>query len=164
MAEGLESGSNRISKGIAPVAPKAAALLPIAYVAHLAEEWLGGFIEWTPEALGYEMSVERFVLINAAALVTVVAGTFAAFRNPRLAWLTASFAALFGLNGMLHGLATVGLGSGYSPGAISGLVLYVPLAAIVLRSCAERLPKRTFTGAVVFGLVLHALVPVLAFL
>jgi hypothetical protein len=60
-------------------------------------------------------------------------------------------------------LATLGFGR-YSPGAITGLLLYLPLSAIVLRSLASRLPHVVLVRAVLFGFVLHAVVVAFALL
>jgi len=136
-------------------------LLLIAYVVHFAEEWYGEITTWAEEALGYEVSIERLLLLNAIAFVLFAAGTAASMRSPRMAWFTVSFAALLGLNGILHTLATFGLGQ-YSPGAVTGLVLYVPLSIIVLRSSAGQLSSTTFRRSIVGGILFHGLVTILA--
>ena len=143
------------------VAPRTAGLLPIAYLLHLAEEWFGGFSAWTRTALGFEVSEERFLLINGIALLVFVSGTLAALRYRRMAWFAASLAALLGLNGILHTLASVGLAR-YSPGTITGLLIYIPLSVIVLRLSSARLATPVFAGAIVFGVALHGVVYVLA--
>ena len=145
-----------------PAAPRAAILLPIAFPLHFAEEWFGGISAWTLTALGNEVSPERFLLINVPAFLLFVIGTLAAFHNPRMAWFVASLAALFGLNGVVHTLATLGLGQ-YSPGTVTGLLLYIPLSVIVLRSSAARLSRATFVRSVLLGVLLHGLVSFLAF-
>ena len=146
-----------------PGATRAALLLPIAFLLHLLEEWFGGFSEWTLVALGNEGSPERFMLINIIAFLFFAIGMLAAVHYPRMAWLATSFAALVGLNGMLHTLASLGLGL-YSPGTVTGLLLYLPLSAIVLRSELTRLSGTIFTRAILFGVLLHGLVAYLAFL
>ncbi len=143
-------------------APRAAALLPIVFLLHLAEEWFGGLSAWTLLALGNEISAERFILINGIALPIFVAGTVAAFFSPRMAWFSASFAALLGLNGVLHTLATLGLGL-YSPGAVTGLLLYIPMSVIVLKSSFTQLSRPIFASSVLFGVLIHSLVSFLAF-
>lgn len=142
-------------------APRAVVLLPIAYLLHLAEEWFGGFTDWTLTVPVYDVGPERFVLINAIGLAVFLFGTGAALRYPRMAWFAASLAALLGLNGALHAMATLGFGS-YSPGTLTGLVLYIPLSAIVLRKSAGQLPRSVFAGSAVFGVILHGLVAILA--
>lgn len=143
--------------------PRAAILLPPAFLLHLVEEWLGGFPAWTLIALGNEVSPERFVLLNATALLLFGIGTLAAFHCARMAWFAASLAALVGLNGVLHTLATLGLGY-YSPGTVTGVLLYLPLSAIVLRSSAALLPRAVFAGSVVFGVLLHGIAALLAYI
>jgi hypothetical protein len=145
------------------VAPRVALLLPLAYLAHLIEEWVGGFPAWTGEVLGVEITAARFLLINALALPLFTVGTWLSLRKPQAAWFAAALAALVGLNGALHVLATFGFGR-YSPGAITGLLLYLPLSAIVLRSLASRLPHVVLVRAVLFGFVLHAVVVAFALL
>jgi hypothetical protein len=136
--------------------------LPLLFLIHLGEEWFTGFTEWTTIALGADVSVARFITINASAFLIFVAGTFAAFRHPAMAWFISSLAALLVLNGVLHTLATVGFGF-YSPGTITGLLLYVPLGLVVLRHEHSRLNPQIFRRAVVFGVVLHGLVAFIAF-
>ena len=145
------------------VAPHATILLLIAFLLHLVEEWFGGFPAWASDALGTELSPERFVLINVFGFLLFGIGTLAAIRNPSMAWFGASFAALVGLNGVLHTVATLGFGS-YSPGTVTGLLLYIPLSVIVLRSSVARLPRAIFASSVLFGVLLHGLASYLAFL
>ncbi|MCP4227122.1 MAG: IS1380 family transposase [Actinomycetia bacterium] len=72
------------------------------------------------------------------------------------AWLAASIASLMGLNAVLHPVASLWTGA-WSPGTLTGLLLYLPLVAIVLRKLAARLPRAVFVGAVVGGMLFHAL-------
>jgi len=79
-----------------------------------------------------------------------------------LAWFSASFAALLGLNGVLHTLATMGLGL-YSPGTVTGLLLYIPMSVIVLKSSFTQLLRTIFASSVLFGVLIHGLISFLAF-
>jgi hypothetical protein len=136
-------------------------LLPLAFLLHVAEEWFGGFPEWTALVIGDGLEPGRFLVINAVGLLLFTAGTVAAFRNPSMAWIVASLAALVGLNAALHALATIAF-SRYSPGTVTGLLLYLPLSIVVLRSSATLLPRPHLVSAVVFGVLLHALVTLVA--
>ena len=142
-------------------APQTTVLLPFAYLLHLAEEWYGDFPAWTA-ALGNAVSIERFLLINAIVLPIIVTGTVMALRAPRFAWIATSMAALFGLNGFLHGLATLGIGQ-YSPGLFSGLLVYLPVGGHILWTSSTRLPTPVFASAVVSGILLHAVISLIAF-
>jgi hypothetical protein len=143
------------------VAQRFPVLLLIAYVVHFAEEWYGEITLWANDALGYEVSIERLLLLNGIAFVLFAVGTVASIRSPRMAWFTVSFAALLGLNGILHTLATLGLGQ-YSPGTVTSLVLYIPLSINVLRSSAAQLPRTTFRRSIVGGVLFHGLVTIFA--
>ena len=146
------------------LAPRASVLLPVAYLAHLGEEWWGGagFSAWTQSTLGAGVSPGRFVLINAIAWPLLTFGIIAALRRRNFAWFAATFAALVTLNGLLHLFATAAF-STYSPGVVTGLLLYIPLGGFVLLAMSRSLPPAVFGGAILAGAALHALVAVAAF-
>lgn len=133
----------------------------VAYLVHFAEEWYGEITTWAEDSLGYEVSIERLLLINGTALLLFTIGTVASVRAGRITWFTVSFATLLGLNGVLHTLATIGLGR-YSPGAITGLALYIPLSVIALRLSATDLSASTIKRSIVAGVLFHGLVTFLA--
>ncbi|MCA9759701.1 MAG: HXXEE domain-containing protein [Candidatus Eisenbacteria bacterium] len=141
--------------------PQAAWLLPIALLLHQLEEWFGGFPEWTRFVVGTGIAPERFILINAVALVLAVACTMVAFRTRSMGWMVVSLAALMGFNGILHGFASLLTGR-YSPGSATGLILSLPLAVVVLRAARATLPKRLLVGAVAAGILLHGVVTLAA--
>lgn len=145
----------------AAAAPRIALLLPAALLLHQLEEWFAGFPAWTDAVLGNGVSPERFVVINAAGLLLITAGTWAAWREPAAAWLAVAFATLLGVNGVLHALATLGWGR-YSPGTVSGLLVSLPLAVAVLVSSARRLSGSALGGGILFGLLIHAAVTTIA--
>ena len=106
------------------------ALLPAAAL-HIMEEfvWPGGFAvwyrSWRPE-LAPSMTPAFFILVNALLLVLcATAGIFSASPRGIALWLTVS--ALMAANGIFHVYGSLASHS-YSPGAITGVVLYLPLA------------------------------------
>jgi hypothetical protein len=145
-------------------APPWTLLLPVAYVAHLCEEWWGGpgFSAWASTTLGANVSQERFLLINAVALPAFIAGSIAAVRSSRYSWAAAALATIFLLNGALHLLATLAFAT-YSPGTITGAVLYLPLGAFVLVVMARLLTLSALILSVVMGIGVHVAVAVAAF-
>jgi hypothetical protein len=146
------------------VAPWWVIFLPMAFLAHICEEWLGGpgFPAWTQSTLGIGVSPARFVLLSGSGLVVMTVSIVAALRAPGGAWLAATFAAMITLNGLLHVLATAAF-STYSPGTITGLLVFVPLGSLTLLSMSRRLPRHQFVLAALGGVAFHALVVFIAF-
>ncbi|MDH5508292.1 MAG: HXXEE domain-containing protein [Anaerolineae bacterium] len=136
--------------------PRMALLLPIVLLLHQVEEWFGGFPEWTSFVLGNGNGVEpeQFLLVNAVGFVLFTFLTLAAFREPGMAWIVVSMAALLGLNGVLHAVASILVGR-YSPGTLTGLLLSLPFCVIVLRSGLARMPKVQVFAAIVAAVVFH---------
>jgi len=141
--------------------PRVALLLPAVLLLHQVEEWFGGFPEWTRYAAGSGVTAERFLLINAVGFVLFTFWTLVAFRERQISWTIVSLATLIGLNGVLHAVASVVVGR-YSPGTVSGLLLSLPLAIVVLRAALAALPRGLVFGAIVAGVLFHGLVTVLA--
>lgn len=139
-------------------------LLPLAYCAHLAEEWWGGpgFFAWAHAVLGAVVSPDRFILINAVAFSLFAVGTVQAIRDRRYAWFVVALSALMFLNGALHLLATVGFAT-YSPGTVTGTLLYLPLGGLLLRHMSRTLPGKVYAVAVLAGIGAHGLVAIAAF-
>ena len=141
--------------------PRVALLLPVVLLVHQAEEWFGGFPEWTRYAVGSGVTAERFLVINTVGLVLFTAWTLAAFRDRRISWIVAALATLMGLNGLLHALASV-LVDRYSPGTATGLLLSLPFSIVVLRAALEALPRGRVLSAMAAGVLFHGLVTIWA--
>jgi Protein of unknown function with HXXEE motif len=106
------------------------ALLPAAAL-HILEEfvWPGGFAPWyrpwRPK-LAASMTPAFFILVNAVLLaLCATAGIFSASPRGVALWLTV--AALTAANGTFHVYGSISSHS-YSPGTITGVLLYLPLA------------------------------------
>jgi hypothetical protein len=135
-------------------------LLPAMFLAHVAEELAGGFPAWACAHFG-RITTTRFFLLSH---VPLVAGAFGA------AWLGArggragAFVAMTVLavlvgNGAFHAVATLALRQ-YSPGVITGTVLYAPLAVLVARRtlAGGDLDARGCATAAVVGLALSLVI------
>lgn len=136
--------------------PRIVLLLPVAVLLHQLEEWFGGFVPWMNDVLGLGVTPERFLQINAIGLLLFTAGALAAAVSPRAAWIAASIASLMALNAVVHALLTVGYGV-YSPGTVTGLVIYLPLSVAALRALAKLLSGPALAGSVLLGALLHGL-------
>ncbi len=134
--------------------PWAFILLPLALTMHILEEWFGGFTDWARFNLDLNIDAGQFLFINLIGLVLFTIGATFAYREPRAAWIGVSLTALVGLNAILHAGLSVAVGV-YSPGTITGLVLYLPLSVIIFRWAVGHLPGRVVGGAIFFGIGIH---------
>lgn len=136
-------------------APLAVILLPVAVALLIVEEWFGGFIDWMSLALDINIEAERFLAINMIGLVLIVVGCATAYREPQAAWIGVSLAALVGVDAIAHTVLSMFAGT-YSPGTITGLLLYVPMSIIIVRWAIANLSRRVVGGAILFGIGIHA--------
>lgn len=103
-------------------------LLPFVFLLHIAEEhWADeGFVAWTGRLFSSPISTARFVAINAVSWTVFACLALLAVLQARLAWLAAMLATMLLFNGFLHALGTV-VTAAYSPGVVTGLMLYPPV-------------------------------------
>ena len=139
-------------------------LLPATYAVHILEEWRGGegFPAWWSRLTGAELSVERFLALNTYALAGMALGVVSAALFRQMRWLIVGFGAVVFVNALAHAGASA-LTRSYSPGVISGTLLWLPLGAWVLSAGREDLSRRDFGVGVGVGLLMHASVTLLAF-
>jgi Protein of unknown function with HXXEE motif len=95
-------------------------------------------------------------------MVTIILATRAALRRDSLGWLAIAIAALLFANGLLHLLGSIMTGT-YSPGVVTGVVLYVPLGLLALMRAWTQAPPGFVARGVLSGIGAHVLVSLLAF-
>jgi Protein of unknown function with HXXEE motif len=136
-------------------------LLPLTYLAHLAEEYYLGFPAWLDDVAGARLTPERFLELNAfffgVMLLAVMAAT--AIRPARV--LLVPLATIVVANGLLHLGGTIVTGR-YSPGALTGVLLWLPLGFTLLTRLRREVPRVALALGVLVGLGLHGLVTVAA--
>lgn len=139
-------------------------LLPASYLLHLAEEWFGGdgFAAWTERALGQPVSTTRFLVLNAVVWPLFTILTLVAIKRPPASWFLTSFGTIVVINALLHGLGALA-SSSYSPGLVTGLLLYLPIGSFALHRGLQQLSTRVFARAVFLGAAIHAAVALIAF-
>jgi hypothetical protein len=130
-----------------------------AYLAHLAEEWWAGpgFPAWIAAFAGRPLPGAAFIAINATALVLLVAGIRAATRRESAGWIAVAIATVVSLNAVLHLLGSLAAGS-YSPGMVTGIVIYVPLGLLTLLRASHQQSPPAFARGALAGIVIHAVV------
>ncbi len=124
---------------------------------HVAEEWFAGFINWSHSVLGFQLESARFITINLLGAVVITGAVLLALKRPRLAWLGLSMAILMGLNGILHLLASIAYVR-YSPGSLSGLLIYLPLATFIFKRALNRFKAAELRLAFVVAIALQLMV------
>jgi hypothetical protein len=137
-------------------------LFPISYLVHIAEEYWGGFPAWIARFWGVESSLDNFLSWNGGALMMMAVGVALALKTKSYRWLLVGFATVVLINGLVHAGASIATSS-YSPGLISGLLLFVPLGASTLLRARRQVNARTFRAGVIIGLLMHGVVVLLAF-
>jgi hypothetical protein len=137
-------------------------LFPISYLIHIAEEYWGGFPAWIARFWGVESSLSNFLSWNVGALIMMALGVVVALKTKSYRWLLVSFGTVVLINGLVHAGASVVTRS-YSPGVISGLLLFIPLGAITLLRARSTVNRRSLRAGVIVGVLMHAVVVLLAF-
>ncbi len=134
-------------------------LYPATYAVHILEELWGGegFTAWLARVAAVELSTRQFLVWNALALLLMLVGVPLALRFRRLRWLLAACGVAFLLNTLSHLAASLYTIS-YSPGLLSGLLLWVPLGAWTLLHFKKTLGRRGFRAGLLVGLLMHAAV------
>ena len=133
-----------------------------AYSIHLAEEWLGAFPVWVAQIAGRPVPGTAFVVINAVAMVVLIAAIHAASRDHRHGWMAVAIATIVLVNTVFH-VAGAAVTASYSPGLISAVVVYVPLGSLTMIRALDQAPRPEVARGIVAGMLVHALVFVLAF-
>ncbi len=149
--------------GVPSAAGAWTALFPVTYAVHIAEEYWAGdtFSGWVSRLWSIDFSQQEFLVLNAIAMAVMIAGVIVAnvttFRLP-----IAALGFIVAFNGALHAVASVVTAS-YSPGVVSGVLIWIPFGVFALRRAYGALPRRQFYGGIVAGLIGHALMSLLAF-
>ncbi len=133
-----------------------------AYLAHLAEEWWAGFPEWIAVFARRPLPAAAFVAINAVALVVLIAAVRATTHRESNGWMAVAIATVFTLNALLHLLGSLASAS-YSPGMLTGVVIYVPLGLLTLLRAWHQQPPSEFARGAAAGVAVHAVVVIVAF-
>ena len=135
-------------------------LFPVTDLVHSADELFagGGLYTWVTHIGGSRISMTRFV---SATVVGVVSITIAAWlARKRYDWLLFALAALIVANALSHLAGTLVIRS-YSPGTVSGLVLWLPLGVAVLYRGFARNCVAVWCLGLAVGIAMNAAIVVL---
>ena len=135
-------------------------LFPATYLLHIAEEYLCGerFFNWASRISGINLTEQAFLEINAAAWTIMMLISAMAFSRPTFQWIVIPMSTAVTINGVAHLLGTI-FSRSYSPGLVTGVLLWIPLGAFTLYRA--RGTGRYWAG-VILGVILHGLVTLVA--
>ena len=136
-------------------------LFPATYLVHIAEEYYGGFPSFVTDFTGFSVTDAAFLIANALFWFLMVGAAAWAVRFESGAQLVVVLATIVTINAALHGGGAV-LTCRYSPGLISGALLWLPLGALSLVRGKRGLVPSAFRRAVALGVGVHVLVPLVA--
>jgi hypothetical protein len=134
-------------------------LFPATYLAHIAEEYWGGFAARAAELTGLTISEAAFLAGNGLFWALMSIAMALVLRRPSRAPLVVAVATVVTINACLH-VGGSALTAGYSPGLLTGVFLWLPLGVMTLVRGHRLLPERRFRFGVLIGVVAHLLVPV----
>jgi hypothetical protein len=139
-------------------------LFPAIYFLHLAEETFAGehFYDWIRRVSGRRIPLGAFLALNAFCMALVVEAVLT-LRAGMLPWLLPAPGAITAVNGLGHLVGTIATRS-YSPGAITGLMVWASLGWISLILSRSSIPIESWLFGVACGLVATGLVIGSAFL
>ena len=132
-------------------------LFVAAYAVHLLEEFFGGFPGWLALVAGRPLPVRDFLIINAIGFGAMSAAARLSTTRESLGWLAIAIATVAAVNGLLHLFGSLLTGT-YSPGLITGVVLYLPLGQLALLRAWHQAPASFFQRGVAAGLAAHGVV------
>jgi len=137
-------------------------LFPCTYLIHIAEEgWCGErFFNWLNRVAGAQMTEQSFLLLNGIFLLMMVIAIIAAiFRDDhRIVLILAS---IISINTLLHTIGSITTRS-YSPGLVSALLLWMPLAVWAFYNENRFVSKRNKIVAISIGIGAHIIISILA--
>jgi len=138
-------------------------LLLVTYALHILEEYAFGFPAWASAHTGLAFTGEVFFRLNATFLGVMTACVVAGMLFPPAQWLVLPLGTAVLINGTVHLVASL-LTWSYSPGLVTGTLLWIPLGLRIIRAARHRWPPAGVRAGILLGAGLHVLVPLSAWL
>jgi hypothetical protein len=139
-------------------------LFPITYCLHISEEYWGGegFPRWISRVAGAHLSEKAFLGLNCIGILLMTAGLVLLRRGLRWRWTLSTLGAVVLLNGSLH-LAGSIITRSYSPGLITGLLVWDPLGGATLWFEWRNAPRMAFQAGILAAIGLNVLILLLSY-
>lgn len=134
-------------------------LFPVTYALHAAEEYCCGetFPVWISRLGNVQFTPTAFLWLNGIAMLVMVGAVGLGMRQLAGGWPAAALATVTVINAIAHLAGTIATWT-YSPGVITGTVLWLPLGLAMLRAGWRGLGRRHFAAGVLLGILAHGIV------
>ena len=128
-------------------------LFPPTYVIHLTEEYFaaGGFPLWAERTLAIRFSTAEFAAWSTLAFGLTCLGAWLVSRDSKFRFIEISLAIAVLGNVAMHVVASLLLWT-YSPGLVSGVLIWMPVGAVRLRSARRASTRRGYIAGIYLGL------------
>lgn len=138
-------------------------VLPLVYLVHIAEEYAGGggYSAYMARVRGVNISNARFLLLTGIGWGLMLLGIFLARRLRFLEWMLACLGTVEAANAVSHTVTALRAGS-YNPGLVTGLLLFLPLGALIVALLRKRMSAGRHASAVAVGVGIQLVVSLLA--
>ena len=136
-------------------------LIPIVFLAHQLEEYFGQFPQWYSNLLNAQLSGRDFIMINSIGLFIITVASLSYYFN-KSNFILVVLGTVVIVNGWTHLLLSLFTLS-YSPGTISGVVLFIPLGTMIYRKLLPLLKSSEKILAIVIGILFQVMVSAIAF-
>jgi hypothetical protein len=138
-------------------------LFPATYALHIIEEYRAGegFRRWIRRIARIVLSPAQFLSVNAALWVVMTFAVLSVHSLSADGWIVVALAVLVAVNALGHLMGTLVTRS-YSPGLATGLGLWTPLGIYTLIRTVPALPATQLWIGVAAGLVIQAMVSLIA--
>jgi len=138
-------------------------LLLVTYALHIIEEYSFGFPAWASAHTGLALTEEVFLRLNATFFVVMTACVLVGMLFAPAQWLVLPLGTVVLINGTGHLVASL-LTWSYSPGLVTGTLLWIPLGLRIIRAARLLWPFAGVSAGILLGAGLHILVPLSAWL
>lgn len=138
-------------------------LLPVAYLIHISEEnWGGGgYPAYMLRVKGIHISQTRFLVLTGLGWALMLLGLYLARRLRFLEWMIVCLAMVEAANGVSHTITAVATRT-YNPGLVSGLLVFIPLGAVILFRLWRGMSGSRYLTAVSVGIAIQLIVSLIA--
>ena len=138
-------------------------LLPVAYMVHLFDEYFSGegFPKWFSGIFKTNLSLNDFIIINSVGFVATLIIVILYSINKANNFTIGVLGTLFFINGLIHLFASV-ITMEYSPGTITGMIVYLPLGYVIFKKIFPLIPEHQRTMSFITAIFLQIVVAIIA--